>query len=641
MNTKCDKEQFIEKSKALFGSDAFDYSSVEYINGYTDITLVCRKHGKFTITPNKHLDIVGGCPECSKERRRKRKMMSNDEYKQLVINMHGDKYDLSKVEYRGMREKVTATCPIHGDFSIVAYDFANKRGCGKCGAEKRAKDGASKRGGLTGRTKMTTESFIAKSKEVFGERYDYSKTDVNDKDEKGRVLIICPKHGEFRQNPYSHLHGHGCSKCGSEKGGETQSITTEKFIEKARKVHGGKYDYSQTVYTGCYDKVDIICPKHGKFSQVAYSHLEGHGCRKCANEFMTGINLSNTEEFIKKAKEIHGDENDYSLVDYKGAKEPVMIKCKKGHIYYQMPNKHLSGHACPYCTSNVSRQEKEITDFVESLGFTTKKSDRKVLDGAKEIDITVPDKSIAIEFDGLYWHDEIRKPDKNYHLSKTEECGRKGLRLIHIFEDEWLDKKDIVKSRLKDILGTAKNKIYARKCEIRTVDSEECGKFLDENHIQGNIKAPIRYGLYHDGELVSVMTFCRPRRNLGSTGKDGEYELLRFCSRLDTVVTGGASKLFAHFVKEHAPNDVVSYADRRWNTGNVYKKMGFEFSHFSQPNYFYIIGQHRFNRFNFRKDILVKQGFDKDKSEHEIMLERGIYRIYDCGCAVYKWIKKD
>ena len=129
MNSKCNREQFIEKSKALYGENAFDYSMLNYVNGYTEVTLICSKHGKFNIFPNKHLSIVGGCPECSKERRKKRTMMSNDDYKQLVIEKHGDKYDLIKTLYKGMREHVIATCPIHGDFSIVAYDFVHKRGC--------------------------------------------------------------------------------------------------------------------------------------------------------------------------------------------------------------------------------------------------------------------------------------------------------------------------------------------------------------------------------------------------------------------------------------------------------------------------------------------------------------------------------
>ena len=141
------------------------------------------------------------------------------------------------------------------------------------------------------------------------------------------------------------------------------------------------------------------------------------------------------------------------------------------------------------------------------------------------MDIIIPSKNIAIEFDGLYWHNET-KVNKNYHLNKTIECLTNGIRLIHIFEDEWVNKKEIVKSRLNTILGNVTNKIYARKCEIKEISNETCKTFLDNNHIQGGINAPIRYGLFYNDDLVSVMNFCKPRKNLGQSGSKNEYELL-------------------------------------------------------------------------------------------------------------------
>lgn len=563
-----------------------------------------------------------------------KKMMSNEEYKRLVIEKHGDKYDLSETVYSGMKNNVVATCPEHGDFKVNAYNFVHICGCPKCGIIQRALN-AKKREEFK-HEKMTTERFIKEAKEIHGNKYDYSKTDLKKKDDKNRVCIICPVHGEFWQNPYSHLRGYGCEKCGKEKKAQTQTITTEEFIKRANAVHNNKYIYTDTVYKGCYEEVEIECPIHGKFKQLAYSHLDGHGCKKCATEANSKLLLSNTQDFIKKANEIHNGKENYELVEYKGAKIPITIVCEKGHIYRQIPNKHLSGHGCPYCINIISHQENEISEFIKSLGFEVETSNRKMLDAAKEIDIFIPSKNIAIEFDGLYWHNESKNKDKNYHLSKTEECEKKGIRLIHIFEDEWTYKQEIVKSRLKAILGVSDEKIYARKCEIKTVNNNDCKMFIETNHIQGNVGSSVKYGLYYNDELVSVMTFGKLRKNLGQESKENEYELLRFCNKLNTNVIGGASKLLKHFIKEHKPNSIVSYSDRRWNTGKVYEKMGFVYEHSSEPNYYYIIRQRRYNRFAFRKDILIKQGFDKNKSEHEIMLERGIYRIYDCGTKVYK-----
>ena len=261
---------------------------------------------------------------------------------------------------------------------------------------------------------------------------------------------------------------------------------------------------------------------------------------------------------------------------------------------------------------------------------------RDILNG-REIDIYIPSLKLGIEYDGLRWHSEIFNKGANYHLSKTEECERQGIRLIHIFEDEWQYKRDIVKSRLLNLIGKTPDKIYARKCAIKEVDSHTASKFLNENHIQGTCNSSYRYGLYYNDELVSIMTFGKLRKNLGSTDKDGYYELLRFCNKLNTAVVGGASKLFKHFLKENKPTNVISYADRRWSNGGLYEKLGFTLNHKSKPSYFYVVNDKRENRFKYRKDVLVKEGYDSSKTEHQIMLERGIYRIYDCGCLVYEY----
>jgi hypothetical protein len=251
------------------------------------------------------------------------------------------------------------------------------------------------------------------------------------------------------------------------------------------------------------------------------------------------------------------------------------------------------------------------------------------------LDIYIPYHNIAFEFDGLYWHNELYK-DANYHLNKTELCEEKGIKLIHIFEDEWTYKQDIVKSRVKNLLGLSNDKIFARKCVIKEVKTENKTKFLDENHIQGSVGSSVNLGLYYKDELVSIMTFGSLRKNMGRNFIDGHYELLRFCNKLDSNVIGGASKLFKHFINNYNPIEVISYADRRWSQGGLYDNLGFEFIKNSVPNYFYVVKGKRMNRYNFRKDILVKEGYDADKSEREIMSGRKIYRIYDCGNKLYR-----
>lgn len=214
---------------------------------------------------------------------------------------------------------------------------------------------------------------------------------------------------------------------------------------------------------------------------------------------------------------------------------------------------------------------------------------------------------------------------------------KKDTNSIKIFEDEWLYKKEIVKSRLLNAASLINNKIYARKCVIKNITYDECSEFLEENHLQGKIAGLFYYGLYYDDTIVSVMVFGRNRKNLGNHSSYGEYELLRFCSIIGVKVVGAAGKLFKNFVKEVKPNKIISYCDKRWGDGVFYEKIGMKFSHETQCNYFYVneIERKRENRFKYRKDVLVKMGFEIEKSERQIMIERGIYRVYDCGCKVF------
>lgn len=218
-------------------------------------------------------------------------------------------------------------------------------------------------------------------------------------------------------------------------------------------------------------------------------------------------------------------------------------------------------------------------------------------------------------------------------MNKTNKCELKGIQLIHIFEDEWLYKQDIVKSRIKGLLGL-NERIFARKCIVKEVSYKDTVQFLNENHIQGNCSSKYRYGLYYNDELVSVMTFGKSRF------KESEFELLRFCNKLNLNVIGAASRLFKHFMDDHPEiQQIISFADRRWSKGNVYEKLGFKKVGETLPAYFYIIDNIRQNRINYQKHKLVTEGYDSNMTEHDIMLNRNIYRIYDCGNLKYVFVR--
>ena len=311
---------------------------------------------------------------------------------------------------------------------------------------------------------------------------------------------------------------------------------------------------------------------------------------------------------------------------------------KKQLFYLRQKHNHKICTLCNPLIKIISYKENQLYDFIKKYyDSEIIISNRNILDG-KELDIYLPDLKLAFEFNGLYWHNELYK-DNKYHLNKSEKCLEKNIQLIHIWEDDWIYKNDIVKSMILNKLGKTKNKIYARKTEIKEInDNKLIRDFLNKNHLQGFIGSKVKLGLFYDNELVSLMTFGKKRLFMKSKSVNkNEYELLRYCNKINTNVVGGASKLFKYFIRNYNPLEIITYADRSHSQGNLYEKLGFNFIHKTQPNYYYIKNKNRYHRFNFRKDKLVKEGYDGNMTEHEIMLSRNIYRIYDSGSLKYIW----
>lgn len=287
---------------------------------------------------------------------------------------------------------------------------------------------------------------------------------------------------------------------------------------------------------------------------------------------------------------------------------------------------------CYHCyppTSGTSNAEKELSDFISHY-ICVQVNNRSIL-GSKEIDIFVPEKNIGFEYNGLYWHSDVYK-HKTYHLEKKMAAAEKNINLIHIFEDEWVEKKQIVKSRILSLLGKTPNRIFARKCVVKEIDSRTANIFLNANHIQGSGRSNIRLGLYYEGKLFSVMTFLKNDISKNTKG----WELNRFCSLLNTQVTGGADKLFKNFIKNHDPEQITSFCDLRWSkTNTVYQSLGFEYCYDTQPNYWYFMCNEikRYHRYTLRKKE------SSSLSERELRENQGYLRIYDCGSSKWIWKK--
>lgn len=278
----------------------------------------------------------------------------------------------------------------------------------------------------------------------------------------------------------------------------------------------------------------------------------------------------------------------------------------------------------------TSTPEKELQDFVKSLTSDVIFNTRSILGDGKELDVYVPSKNVAIEYNGNIWHSEAYKKDKaeRCQLDKTLLCEQKGIRLLHIFSDEWAYKKDIVKSLIKSSLGIYGKKYMARKLRFEEIPMKAAAQFFVKNHIQGNAPANCYFGLYDKDELIQCISIGKNRFN-----KEKNLELIRMATKLNCQVVGGFSKLIKKSLKYLGADKIESYIDRRLFNGNGYKAAGFVKIGESGPRYFYTDGSIRENRQVYMKQSCLKKWPEctPDMTEHEMCLQHGLYRIYDCG----------
>jgi len=332
----------------------------------------------------------------------------------------------------------------------------------------------------------------------------------------------------------------------------------------------------------------------------------------------------------------------------------LCLKCN--NIFKTCWNNIQQGYFCPTCypRNKGSYAEKEIFEFIKSLNILKNNKDLIIESSIwkiikpLELDIYIPDLKIAIEYDGIWYHSEecdfhlINEKHpysiQTYHLYKTQRCEELEIQLIHIFEDEWLFKQEIVKSRLKQILGVnSGNRIHARKCTIEEISASLKNSFLELFHIQGKDSSNIKLGAFFDDELISVMTFSKGNISKGSKSKEGIWELNRFCSDFRYHIPGIAGKLLNHFKKNYEWVEIFSYADRRWSQGNLYYKLGFELISKTGPNYWYVKNNRRIHRFSLRK----RPDEPKDISERILRLKEGYGIIWDCGSLRFRLLNEN
>lgn len=302
---------------------------------------------------------------------------------------------------------------------------------------------------------------------------------------------------------------------------------------------------------------------------------------------------------------------------------------------------------------STSYMEEEVKEFLESLEVTVELHNRKLI-APLEIDLFLPEYNVGIECNPTATHnssfyfmdnEDCNKIDYKYHQNKTEMCEKKGIFLFHIFGYEWEHRQDVIKSMLRNIVSKNENIIYARKCIVKEVDWEQSMQFLETNHRQGSASSPVRLGLYYNDELVSLMTFGKMRSGVGTGLEDLSncWELVRFCSNLNTSVVGGASKLFNYFLNLQHPHRIRSFSDRAHTSGKLYSKLKFVEINRSDPGYVWvdIKTDKAYNRVNAQKQniqrFLNDDSIDLTQTEAQIMEDHGFARVFDSGTITWEW----
>ena len=480
--------------------------------------------------------------------------------------------------------------------------------------------------------KLTFDAFVAKVTDFTNpanekhRELDYGRPDTRAawNGSKSKIPIWCNVHEEFfTQMAANHMSlGQGCPKCG--KATRIAKKTKPDPLGDFRKVHGDTYDYSEVVYTNAHTPVTIICPEHGPFRQKPNAHLSGHGCPVCWENRRKAFGASRSADFgaafAERAARVHGGA--YAVLRApQSAHDTVELFCPKHGAFEQKAYSHLAGHGCPACGRITSHAQREVAQFIASLGVTVEQDNRTALSGL-HIDVWVPEANAGVEYHGSFWHTQDRVGNK--HREKWERAQAAGVRLVQLFDFEWLERREAAENRIRALFAKQKP-VAARACELRPLSAAAANAFFKRYHTQGACVRPrANYGLWAGGDLIAAMSF-----GAGRFSAD-KWELLRFAS-VGRVV-GGFAKLFAAFRREHDPSSIVSYCDLRWGDGRVYAANGFVLDGVTAPDYWYVSKDKRFSRY-------AAQHRPKGQTEREWAEEHGYRKVLGAGHQRWLWRK--
>ena len=617
----------------------YQYDQVPATFKATDkVGITCPRHGVFMQQVSSHMRGVG-CPKCKADKISARHQLGAPRWVARCQEKFGDTLDYSLVP-KGTtgRTQVTVICKEHGDFQVTLKSLLKSpKGCPTCSLMAAVQQRA-----------LTREEFVERSTRIHKDTYQYDLVDFNSyQNQYHKVDIICPQHGVFTKTVKRHLAGEGCPACT-----HIQSLADQKeahaaqLFDELRRLNPD-VDFSHAVYVNNQTPLDVVCPKHGPARSSVKLLRSGYGCRECYLESMR----KPVAEWRSDFERIHGDKYRYHLlVNGIKSNEKGSILCTKHHppyLFHQVLSDHLGGHGCPRCkllqtASGPSKAELDLAMEIFGLGYKKLFSQLPVQHLGREFlfDIVALEAGIAVEYNGLYFHNQKFIKDSGHHLRRSKAAEANELRLVHIFEDDWRNRKPVVQHFLKYLLAEMPS-IMARKTSVTDVDHATARSFYKQYHMQGpSIQSgQLHYGLEHQGELVACMSFTAH----GSGRKvlhEGHWELVRFASKLR--IQGGASKLFTAFIRQHSPKSVLSFSWSHLFSGGMYERLGFKLDKILPPDYTYVDRTkcRRLHKSGFQHSKLKTkfgENYDPTLSERLNCEANGFYRIFDCGKKRWLW----
>lgn len=530
--------------------------------------------------------------------------------------VHGDRFDYSASHFVAVNKKVTVICRVHGPFETSPYQHLRGAGCQKC----------------SGKARKTTEEFIAEARAIHGEKYDYSRVVYINNSTK--VEVICPEHGPFFPKPNNHLVNQtGCPACAG-----CRPTTLADFLARAQAAHGDRYDYSRTEYRNTNSKVTVLCREHGAFEQIASDHTSGHGCPACGAKQCIDVQRWSTDDFITRARAVHGDRYDYSQAVYVNAQTPIVILCPEHGPFEQVATYHLDGNGCQRCAHNARVDAAEfLRRATESHGdrydysrlqyrgtlkpaeivckdhgpfwqipkfhmtgsgcpacataLTSSRGERDVADwiadlgvevvrndrqalGGFEIDIWIPEHRVGIEYNGAYWHNDRAMPHPRLHETKSQRAKILGVDLMTVWDFDWEKRRDIIQRMIRHRLGMA---------DSTPIHARSCAVvqpsaiLINAFYQDTHVQGGVASARHHYGLQVDgdLVAGMSFAQGASRRGKTGDGEWELLRYATRGLVRGGASRLFRAFIREQSPKRVWSYSDRQFFPGRLYPRLGF------------------------------------------------------------------